>query len=93
MIKHKFIVKFYSCFQTKTHWFLILEYGPCKDLSTHLDNEGWFSEAKWRFYLLEWISAIDALHKKGIIYRDLKPNNIILDCNGDIRLIDFNLSK
>lgn len=93
MIKHKFIIKCHLCFQTKTYCFLVMEYAPGKDLSAHLDREGCFSEPKWRFYLLQCISAIHSLHKKGIIYRDLKPNNIVLDSSGDIRLIDFNLSK
>ena len=78
---------------TKTHSFLLLEYCPGKDLSAYLDQEGCFSEAKCRFYIWQCIAAINSLHEKGIIYRDLKPNNIVLDADGHLRLIDFNLSK
>lgn len=93
MIKHNFIIDLHAHFQNKSYCFLLMEYCPGKDLSAYLDEEGCFSEKKARFYLCECIAAIDALHKKGIIYRDLKPNNIMLDSDGHIKLIDFNLSK
>jgi len=93
MIDHTFIVKMERCFESKTHLFLILEFCSGKDLSVYLDEEGCFSEEKARFYILEWICALNALHRKGIIYRDLKPNNVMLDEEGHVKLIDFNLSK
>ena len=71
----------------------LLELWEGKTLSAYLDEEGCFEEAKAKFYICEWIAAINALHQKGIMYRDLKPNNIMLDSKGHIKLIDFNLSK
>lgn len=70
-----------------------MDYLPGKDISSYLDEEGCFSEEKARFYICECIAALDALHNRGIIYRDFKPNNIILDNEGHVKLIDFNLCK
>lgn len=52
-----------------------------------------FSESKTLFYAAEILVTLRALHKAGILYRDLKPNNILIDHEGHIKLIDFGLSK
>lgn len=93
MVQHPYIIKCHFYFETATYLFLFLEHWSGKDLSAYLDEEGCFEEDKAKFYIWEWISAINALHEKGIIYRDLKPNNIMLSDEGHIKLIDFNLSK
>ena len=93
MIKNQFVVSLKLSFQTSTHCFLLMDYCPGSDIASYLDTEGCFSEAKARFYILECIAALDALHKQGVVYRDLKPNNIMLDSHGHIKLIDFNLCK
>ena len=92
-VKSPFIVSLKLSFQTKTHCYLLMDYCSGKDLSAYLDQEGYFDESKARFYIWEWIAAIDALHNEGILHRDLKPNNIMLDEEGHIKLIDFNLCK
>ena len=90
---HPFIVKLISAFQTSTKLFLILEYCPGGDLSKHLNFEKHFSEKKAKFYLCEVILALEYLHKRNIIFRDLKPDNIVLDEKGHCKLTDFGLSK
>ena len=92
-VKNPFIVSLKLSFQTKSYWYLLMDYLPGKEISSYLDEEGWFSENKARFYIWECIAALHALHNKGVIHRDLKPNNIILDSEGHIKLIDFNLCK
>ena len=52
-----------------------------------------FSEQRAKFYLAEIILALEYLHSKDIIYRDLKPDNIVLDHEGHAMLTDFGLSK
>lgn len=59
--------------------FLILEYCPCGDIGDILKKERRFSEEVAKIYIAEILLAIDNLHDHGIIYRDLKPDNIILD--------------
>ena len=52
-----------------------------------------FSEEEARLYICQIILAIEHLHKNNIIFRDLKPGNIVLDKNGNVKLTDFGLSK
>ncbi|CAI2373798.1 unnamed protein product [Moneuplotes crassus] len=92
-VKSDFVVSLKLSFQTKSHCYLLMDYCPGQDICTYLDKESSFSEDKARFYLSEIVAAIHALHKNGVIHRDLKPNNIMLDSDGHIKLIDFNLCK
>lgn len=63
------------------------------ELFTHIRREGRFSENRTRFYAAEIIIAIEYMHLNGIIYRDLKPENVLLDSDGHVKLTDFGLSK
>lgn len=63
------------------------------ELFTHIRREGRFSESKAKFYAAEIIVAVEYLHLNGIIYRDLKPENVLLDSTGHVVLTDFGLSK
>ena len=90
---HPFIVKLNYAFQTSTKLFLILEYCPNGDLAKHLMLEKRFSEPRAKFYICEVILALENLHQRDIIFRDLKPDNVVLDKDGHCKLTDFGLSK
>jgi len=60
---------------------------------TYLRKEQRFNEQRAKIYAAEIIDAIGCLHDKGILYRDLKPENVLLDKDGHIRITDFGLSK
>lgn len=90
---HPFIVKLNYAFQNSTKLFLILEYCPGGDLSKHLSIEKRFKEERAKFYLCEILLALEDLHKRNIIFRDLKPDNVVLDNEGHCKLTDFGLSK
>ena len=90
---HPFIVKLNFAFQTATKLFLILEYCPNGDLGKHLLFEKRFSEERAKFYICEVLLALENLHKRDIIFRDLKPDNVVLDEEGHCKLTDFGLSK
>ena len=92
-VKHPFIVALQFAFQTSEKLFLILDYCPGGDLAHHLQQERRFSESRCRMYLAEIILAIEELHRRNIIFRDLKPDNVLLDAEGHAMLTDFGLSK
>lgn len=63
------------------------------ELFTYLKKERKFSEHRARIYAAELIEALAYLHRLGVIYRDLKPENVLLDSDGHLRITDFGLSK
>ena len=92
-ISHPFIVKLNYAFQTPEKLVMVMDFCPNGDLGTQLAREKKFPEAKARFYLIEVLLALQELHSHGIIFRDLKPENVVLDSEGHARLTDFGLSK
>lgn len=92
--RHAFVVKLYYAFQDDETLYLILEYAQGGELFTHLAAERMFSEDVAAFYMAEMVLALDHLHRTvGVIYRDLKPENCLLDAEGHLLLTDFGLSK
>ena len=72
---------------------LQLDFCAGGELFFHLGKMGKFSEPLAKFYTAEIVLAIEYLHNLGIVYRDLKPENVLLDAEGHIALTDFGLSK
>jgi serine/threonine protein kinase len=92
--RHPFIVNLYYAFQDHEKLYLILEYAQGGELFHHLAAERMFSEDVAAFYMAEMVLALDYLHRTvGVIYRDLKPENCLLDSEGHLLLTDFGLSK
>lgn len=92
-LSHPFIVQLQWAFQTRDHVFMVLDYCPGGELFYHLQQRGFFSEPDTRFYISEILLGLEYLHLQGVLYRDLKPENCLLDGAGHMRLTDFGLSK
>ncbi|XP_059544120.1 ribosomal protein S6 kinase alpha-5 isoform X2 [Myotis daubentonii] len=88
-----FLVTLHYAFQTETKLHLILDYINGGELFTHLSQRERFKEHEVQIYIGEIVLALEHLHKLGIIYRDIKLENILLDSNGHVVLTDFGLSK
>ena len=92
--RHPFVVKLYYAFQDQEKLYLILEYAQGGEIFTHLATERMFSEETASFYMAELVLALEHLHHTvGVVYRDLKPENCLLDADGHLLLTDFGLSK
>ncbi|KAH7491168.1 hypothetical protein KRP22_011313 [Phytophthora ramorum] len=92
-VRHPFIVGLNYAFQTSEKLYFVLDYCAGGELFFHLGKVQRFPEHRARFYAAEITLAIEYVHNLDVIYRDLKPENVLLDENGHIRLTDFGLSK
>jgi len=92
-VKHPFIVDLYATFQDNLNIYMLLSYVPGGELFTHLRRAGRFTPDVTRFYLATIILALKFLHSYNIVYRDLKPENLLLDSRGYLRLTDFGFAK
>ncbi|CAD8046865.1 unnamed protein product [Paramecium sonneborni] len=93
VIDHPFIVKLHYAFQSECKLFLVMDFCPGGDLTKLLDLKQKLQEQIAKMYTAEIILAIEALHQNKIMYRDLKPQNIIIDNKGHCMLTDFGLAK
>ncbi|KAI9137183.1 kinase-like domain-containing protein [Paraphysoderma sedebokerense] len=90
-IKHPFIVGLHFAFQNQERLYLVMEYVNGGDLYFHLSHERKFTERRVRFYAAEMLLALQSIHGKGLVYRDLKLENILLSKDGHIKIADFGL--
>ncbi|CAL9757527.1 unnamed protein product [Musa acuminata subsp. burmannicoides] len=87
------IVKLYCSFQDNEYLYLIMEYLPGGDVMTLLMRKDTLNEDEARFYIGEAVLAIESIHKHNYIHRDIKPDNLLLDKFGHLKLSDFGLCK
>lgn len=90
---HPFVCQLCFAFQNKDYLYLVMEFLPGGDLMTLLIDRDVLSEQDARFYIAEMVVAIDTIHKLGFIHRDVKPDNLLIDKDGHLKLSDFGLCK
>eukprot|EP00475_Leptophrys_vorax_P045041 TRINITY_DN9241_c0_g1_i1.p1 TRINITY_DN9241_c0_g1~~TRINITY_DN9241_c0_g1_i1.p1 ORF type:complete len:548 (-),score=153.60 TRINITY_DN9241_c0_g1_i1:97-1740(-) len=91
--KHPFIIDLKFAFESPSKLYMVTEFYPGGELFFHLKTKRRFTEAEARFIIAELVLALEYIHSLGFVYRDGKPENIMLDRTGHIGLTDFGLSK
>jgi serine/threonine protein kinase len=92
-INHPYIVNLKGTFQSPTHVFMLLDYACGGELFTLLRREGRFANDVALFFAVEIILAFEYLHASDIAYRDLKPENLLIDKDGHVKITDFGFAK
>lgn len=86
-------VRLLAAFQDAAFIYFVLEYVPGGEFFRHLRTKGCLPEAAARFYAAEVLLALDAMHARGIVYRDLKPENLLLTAHGHVKVADMGFAK
>ena len=92
-LSHPFLVRLHWAFHSAHSLYLVMDFCPGGELFFHLHRMGRFTEEVARFYFAEVLLALEYLHGNRVVYRDLKPENVLLDIDGHVRLADFGLGK
>jgi len=92
-LHHPLFIQLYGTFHTRTHLFIITNFVAGGELFAILKKKSRFTNSVARFYAAEVTVALEYLHSKDIIYRDLKPENVMVDVTGHIRIVDFGFAK
>lgn len=88
---NEWVVRLYYSFQDRDNLYFVMDYIPGGDMMSLLIRKEVFPEDLARFYIAELTCAVESVHKMGFIHRDIKPDNILIDRDGHIKLTDFGL--
>ncbi|XP_049396934.1 CBL-interacting serine/threonine-protein kinase 7-like [Solanum stenotomum] len=91
-LNHPNIIKLNEVMATKSKIYLVMEIASGGDLHAKLIRHGRFSDSTARFYFHQLVSALHYCHQNGVTHRDIKPQNILLDQNNNLKISDFGLS-
>jgi len=92
-VSHPFIVNLLWCDHNERFLYMLLEYVCGGELFTYLRNAGRLTNSTAMFYASEIVLALEYLHSLSIVYRDLKPENLLLDREGHLKITDFGFAK
>ena len=92
-VEHPFLVNLIDTFQDELNCYMLMEYVVGGEIFSYLRRAGRFSTDVARFYISTIVMAIEYLHEQNIIYRDLKPENLLLDAHGYPKIADFGFAK
>ncbi|EPR59439.1 AGC kinase [Toxoplasma gondii TgCatPRC2] len=92
-IEHPFIVNLLAAFQDEKRLFILMEYVNGGELFSHLRRRNCIPTDQARLYAAEITLAFQYLHQRHIVYRDLKPENLLIDSQGHIKITDFGFAK
>ncbi|KAJ7638996.1 hypothetical protein FB45DRAFT_904448 [Roridomyces roridus] len=88
-----FVAKLYFTFQSKDNLYLVMEYLNGGDCAALIKSIGCLPEEWTKNYIAEVVLGLEYLHQRGVVHRDLKPDNLLIDQHGHLKLTDFGLSR
>jgi len=92
-VEHPFIINLFATYKDVKNLYMLMEYVPGGEIFSHLRRAGRFPNETTRFFAASIVLAIQYLHSKDIVYRDLKPENLLLDQRGYLKITDFGFAK
>jgi protein kinase A len=92
-VAHPFLVNMWGTFQDNVNLFMVMDYIPGGELFSVLRRSQRFPDHVAKFYAAEVVLAIEYMHSKNVVYRDLKPENLLIDNQGHIKITDFGFAK
>jgi len=92
-IKHPFIVNLYLRWQDEKNLYLLEEFAECGQLHRFITKNGRLPNETARFHAAQIVMAVQCLHGESVVFRDLQPENIMLDHTGYVKLVDFGNAK
>lgn len=92
-IEHPFIISLEACFKDNVYLYILLPFISGGDLFTHIHKYGGLSEILGKFYAAQVVLALEYLHHCCVIHRDVKPENVLINCSGYLLLCDFGFCK
>ncbi|KAJ7647818.1 kinase-like domain-containing protein [Roridomyces roridus] len=93
LVHHNFIINLWGHFQDTANLYMVMDFVPGGELFTLLRRSNRFPDPVAKFYAAEVALALNHLHGLGVIYRDLKPENVLLNADGHIKVADFGFAK
>ncbi len=93
-LNQSFTINYVSCYsKDPKHLYFLFEQPLGEDFSNFVKSKGLFNDDETKYFISQIVIAVDYLHSKNILYRNLKPENIIIALNGYIKFVDYNYSK
>jgi serine/threonine protein kinase len=91
--RNRFVTRLHYAFTDRENFYFTMRFYPGGDLATQMETHGQLGAMRTRFYAADLVQGIEDVHRHGIIIRDLKPENVLLDESGHAVLADFGLAK
>lgn len=91
--RSRWFVQLHATFQDTKYVYMVMEFLQGGDLIGHLIRRGRFTIEETRFYMAQLLEALNTVHRAGFVHRDVKPDNMVLDAKGHLKLLDFGLCK
>ncbi|CAD8049301.1 unnamed protein product [Paramecium primaurelia] len=92
-LRHPFLVNMHASFQDRENLYLVMDLMQGGDLRYHLCKQKRFTEKQTKFFIVCLLMALDYLHTNTILHRDVKPENLVFDRNGYLRLTDLGIAR